>query len=490
MKRRSLLTALPTLALGALVSPEIARAAAQLAAGAASGLDWGLAFADLDDDLAPAAMTRVAGACPEGLAGSLYRNGPGRFRRPGGSAGHWFDGDGLMRAFRIAGGEATLAARFVDTPKRRADAAARAVVTAGFGTAGRPGTAAASADDANAANTAVLPVGGDLWALWEAGSPTVLSAADLATRGQKTLRDDLAHQPFLAHPRAEPGGDIWNLGMMGETALVWRLAANGTLIAAETIDLPRASYVHDFTATDRHLIVILQPLIHDHAAPAFIDGFAWRPQEPTRVLVIDKADLGDRRLYELPAFFAFHYGAAWAEPDGTIRFDACVSADPGFATRGGREVLKGTWTAAPPPVLALITVPPTGEAGLSRTDVVAEFPRVDPSVAGWPRAFTVHATGQGDGPLFHGLAVHDWKRGRSDAFDFGPAHLVEEAVFVARPGAQGELDGWLLAPSVNLAAKATELHVFDAGRVAAGPMCSWRAETALPVSLHGAFVAA
>jgi carotenoid cleavage dioxygenase-like enzyme len=490
MHRRLLLQGLTGLAAGALLNPELAQAAGQLTVGALLGVDWGLAFADLDGDVAPGAMRRISGTCPEGLAGSLYRNGPGRFRRPGGSAGHWFDGDGLMRAFRIGGGEATLAARFIDTAKQRADTAAGAVVTPGFGTAGRLDAPPASLDDFNAANIAVLPIGDDLWALWEGGSPTLVSAADLSTRGPRTLRADLAHAPFLAHPRAEPGGDIWNLGMMGKRSVIWRLGADGALLSADTIDLPCASYVHDFTATQRHLILILQPLIHDHDAPAFIDGFAWRPDEPTRILVIDKSDLDSRRIYDLPAFFAFHYGPAWADSDGTIRFDACVRADPTIATRGGREVLKGDWTPTPPPILALIILSPDGSARMERTEVVAEFPRTDPSVAGWPRAFTIHATGDGGGPLFHGLAVHDWRTERADAFDFGGAHLVEEAVFAPRPGARGELDGWLLAPSVNVAAKATELHVFDAGRVAAGPICSWRAEVALPVSLHGAWTAA
>jgi len=490
MNRRRFLRALPGLAAGALITPEIARAATQLTVGSALGVDWGLAFADQEGDVAPTPMKLVSGACPEGLAGSLYRNGPGKFRRPGGSATHWFDGDGLMRAFRIRGGQATLTARFVDTPKRRADAAADAVVTPGFGTVGKGGAAATSADDDNAANIAVLPMGGDLWALWEAGSPTMVNAADLSTLGVKTFRADLAHRPFLAHPSREPGGDIWNLGMMGKTAIVWRLGADGALISADVIDLPCASYVHDFSATRRHLIVILQPLIQDHAAADFIDGFTWKPDEPTRILVIDKADLDSRRLYDLPAFFAFHHGPAWAEADGSIRFDACVSPDPGVAILGGREVLKGDWTPRPPPGLALITLAPDGGAKIERADIVAEFPRVDPGVAGWPRAFTIHATGDGGGPLFHGLAVHDWKTGRSDAFDFGGAHLVEEAVFVPRPDARGELDGWLLAPSVNTAAKATELHVFDAAHVAAGPICDWRAPFALPVGLHGAFVAA
>jgi carotenoid cleavage dioxygenase-like enzyme len=491
MNRRRLLTHISGLAAGALLPPEMARAAGQLAVGAALGVDWGLAFADREDDLPPTPMVRVAGTCPVGLAGSLYRNGPGRWRRPGGSAEHWFDGDGLVRAFRIRGGEASLAARFVDTAKRRADGAARAVVTPGFGTPGRPGLRLGSADDANPANTALMPLGGALWALWEGGSPTIVSAADLATQGIRTLRPDLAHAPFLAHPKAEPDGDIWNLGVMGDKAVVWRLGADGALASADTIDLPCASYVHDFSASERWLIVVLAPLIRrkDAAAYPIIDGFDWRPSEPTRILVIDKADLGARRIFETPAFFAFHYGPAWAESDGTIRFDACVSAEPTFATRGAREVLKGDWTATPPPVLAMITLSPDGEARLERTEAAAEFPGADPARSGWPRALTVHLTGDAARPLFHGLATWNWSTHRPDAFDFGTPHLVEEAAFAARPGATGELEGWLLVSSVNLAAKASELHVFDARRIADGPLCTWRAEAALPVGLHGAFSA-
>lgn len=490
MNRRRLLSWMSSLALGPLLTPELARAAEQLAVGAALGVDWGLAFADLDADAPPAPMTKLSGKCPDGLAGSLYRNGPGKFRRAGGSATHWFDGDGLVRAFRINGGEARLSARFVDTAKRRADTAAGAVVTPGFGTPGRAGAKVASNDDANAANISVMPVNGELWALWEAGSPTVIDPSDLSTKGLKTFRADLAHMPFLAHPRAEPDGEVWNLGLNGAKAVVWRLGRDGALLSADMIDLPCASYVHDFSATQRHLIIILQPLIQDHPAPAFIDGFSWRPREPTRILVIDKADLQSRRLFELPAFFAFHFGPAWAEADGTIRFDVCASDDPGFAIRGAREVLKGEWSVIPSPRLAMVVLSPDGQARLDRTDLVAEFPRADPALSGWPRAFTIHATGAEAGPLFHGLAVHDWTSGRSDAFDFGPAHLVEESVFAPRPGGAGELEGWLLTPSVNLAAKASELHVFDAQRVSDGPLCTWRAEIALPVSLHGAFMAA
>jgi carotenoid cleavage dioxygenase-like enzyme len=489
MNRRDLLRRLAAMAAAPLLAPELTHAAAQMETGAAAGLDWSLAFADLDADRAPSAMRLISGRCPEGLSGALYRNGPGKFRRAGGDVGHWFDGDGLMRAFRIEGGAARLQARFVDTPKRRADIAAGAVVTPGFGTVGSTAVQLRSADDTNAANISVIPVGDKLWALWEAGSPTAVDPASLATEGQRTLRADLAHMPFLAHPRREPGGDLWNLGMGGAQAVVWRLAPDGSVRSADLTDLPRASYVHDFTTTARHLIVILQPMIQDKTTLPFIDGFSWKPEQGVQILVLDKADLSRRRLYELPSFYAFHYGSAWEDAGGAIRFDVCASPNPDFTTRGAREVLRGVWTPTEQTRLAAITLGSNGKATFEPTGVVAEFPRGDGRFSERARRFSIHATADRGGPLFHGLATHDWTTGRSDAFDFGASHMVEEAVFTPRPGGSAELDGWLLAPSVNLTARATELHVFDARRVSEGPICTWRADHALPVSLHGVFVA-
>ena len=485
MNRRSFLTASAGFAALAL-SPEVLHAAtANQVAG-----DWRLGFADLEADVARHPMTLIGGRAPTGLAGALYRNGSGKFRRPGGSATHWFDGDGLMRAFRFHDGTATLEARFADTPKRRRDTAAGAVITPGFGTAAGPGAQIGSADATNAANISVLPVGDELWALWEAGSPLAMDPDTLATKDFKVLRPDLRGMPFLAHPRREPNGRIWNLGVAGSKAVVWRLSADGALEGADVVDLPRASYVHDFTATDRHLIIVLQPWIQDRMTLPYVDSLSWRPQLGTQVLVLDKADLSKRRVFELPSVFCFHMGDAWAEADGTLRFDACVSADPGFALDGARDVLLGKTTHGGGGArLAMIALRPNGSADLGRTDLVAEFPRTDRRFAGGARRFTVHATGLTPGrPLFEGVAVHDWKRDVERRFHFGPRQMVEEAVFVARPGSTAEFDGWLLVPTLNLDARASELHVFDALDVQAGPICSWRGAAALPVGLHGAFM--
>jgi carotenoid cleavage dioxygenase-like enzyme len=56
------------------------------------------------------------------------------------------------------------------------------------------------------------------------------------------------------------------------------------------------------------------------------------------------------------------------------------------------------------------------------------------------------------------------------------------------PRGEAEKNGWLLGTTLNLDARATELHVFDACSLGAGPIATWRADVALPVGFHGTFV--
>ena len=436
--RRTFLTAAAALA----ITPDTAFAARAMRAAS----DWSLATADVEGDIAPRVLQRVHGRVPEGLSGALYRNGPAKFRRPGGSSQHWFDGDGLIRRFGIHDGQATLAARFADTPKRRQETRLDAMVMPGFGTAADPRAEIGSVDDANPANTSVHRVGDAIWALWEAGSPMAMDPDTLETRGFVTLRPDLKSMPFLAHPRIEPDGRIWNLGLNGNQAVVWRLAADGTLEDARVIPLPRASYIHDFTATARHLVIVLQPWVHARNVMPVSTAYDWLPDQGTQVLVIDKDDLDARRVYEAPAFGFFHLGDAWEESDGTIR-----------------SGVQGEERA--------------GKAGENRGDAI--------------RRYSLHTLGeQADRPLATAVGVTDWDQGRTHGYDFGAGHVVDEMVHVPKPGMSGEADAWLVGPTINLREGVTELHVLDMARVEDGPVCTWRADVALPAAFHGNWAAA
>ncbi len=478
--RRSFLLGAAVLS-ATVVTPDLVRAAQA----AASIPDWALATGDIEADIAPRAMRLVAGRAPAGLEGVLYRNGPAKFRRPGGSARHWFDGDGLVRRFSVSGDRVELAARFVDTRKRRQEERLGAMVMPGFGTPPDPRAEISSPDDANAANTSVLMAGDRLWALWEGGSPVALNPQTLETEGYVTLRSDLRSMPFLAHPRIEPGGRIWNLGMGGDQAIVWRLSPDGTLEDASVIELPRASYVHDFTATERHLILVLQPWVRERQTMPFADGFAWLPETGTQILVVDKDDLTRRRIFETEAFGFFHLGDGWTVGND-ILFDVALHRDMDFAAHGASEVVAGVPLDGEPARLGLIRLKADGTTELTRLPVVAEFPRSDPARAGLSRRLSVHTTGENrETPFARAIGVTDWASGQTRAFDFGADHVVDEMIYVAKPGAQTEADAWLVGPSLNLSARATELHVLDVARLEDGPVATWRADVALPAAFHG-----
>ena len=478
--RRAFLTGAAALS-AAVVTPDLVRAAQA----AAAMPNWALATADVEADIAPRSLRLVHGRAPADLSGVLFRNGPAKFRRPGGSARHWFDGDGLVRRFAISDGQAELTARFVDTRKRRQETRLDAMVMPGFGTPGDPRAEIGSPDDANAANTSVLMAGDRLWALWEGGSPVAMDPVTLQTDDYVTLRPDLRAMPFLAHPRIEPDGRIWNLGMGGDQALVWRLSPDGTLEDASVIDLPRASYVHDFTATARHLVIVLQPWVRERQTMPFADGFAWRPETGTQILVVDKADLTQRRIFETEAFGFFHLGDAWTE-GGDILFDLALHRDMDFAARGATEVIEGVPLDGEAARLGLIRLKADGSTELTRSPVIAEFPRSDPRRAGLSRRLSLHTTADSpDTPFARAIAVTDWSNGQTRTFDFGPDHVVDEMVYVPRPGAPDEADGWLIGPSLNLAARASELHVLDIAHIEDGPVATWRADVALPAAFHG-----
>jgi len=63
-------------------------------------------------------LTLLSGKIPEGLRGSLYRNGPGRLERGKQKVGHWFDGDGAVLAVHFHDKGASATYRYVQLGKR------------------------------------------------------------------------------------------------------------------------------------------------------------------------------------------------------------------------------------------------------------------------------------------------------------------------------------------------------------------------------------
>ena len=366
-----------------------------------------IAFATARAESLAAPLETVSGRLPAGLAGVLWRNGPAEHERFGRRYSHWFDGDGMVQAYRFADGSATHRARILDTPKRRRETRAGARILPAFGTPGSE--MLLGPDDMNVANTAMLAHAGRLMALWEGGSALGVDPETLAAGEFVAWRPDLAGLPFSAHPKIEPDGTLWNIGFVTRprpALLLYRVDRGGRKVAANLLDAGPMGMAHDFVVTARHLVVLLTPFVvepdrlsSDHTA--FLDSHAWRPGLGTRVVVIDKNTLEPVRRHRLPPGFHFHHGNGWEEPDGTIRLDLCQAPGPGFVTGDLRAVMRGALGfPSPQPRYRGVVLRPGGGAGIEdAAPGVAEFPRIDPRLTGrrHRKVFALTGSGAEDG---------------------------------------------------------------------------------------------
>jgi len=499
MERRELLRLLA--AAGALpLLPALARAAGAAddwqTEFEAAGTPWKSGFATPPGDL-PLTRAKVRGRFPDAVAGTLYRNGPAGHDLGGERYRHWFDGDGMVQRFVIEGTDVRHQGRYVATPKRVAEARAGRRLAEGFGTMPPGAEPPTSPDSINVANTSVLPMQGEVLALWEGGSATRLDARTLETLGVKTWRPDFAGMPFSAHPKTDLDGTVWNFGVSAAQSMLslYEIAPDGTLRRASAIPVAELPMIHDFAVTERHLVFLMPPLVYDgkrkEAGASFLHAHVWRPELQMRVLVVDKKNWEQRQLLTLPAGFLFHVGNAWEEdtPGGAlIHIDYVRSEDAGSVFTTNREVMRARWVKRADPHLAVATLNlRTGRATQNALALDAEFPRIDPRRVGLRHRHVVHATQtMADRPGFTAVARTNVETGRSQRFDYGRQAMAEEHIFV--PDGRGP--GWILGTVLDFGQQKTLLSCFAADRLASGPVAQAALPYALPLGLHGAFVPA
>ncbi len=438
---------------------------------------------------------------PEGLSGTLYRNGPARMQRGDTRYNHWFDGDGMVHAFKLQGNDLVHKGKMVATARSIAEEKAGRFLWGGFGTAFEDSLSITSPDDVNVANISVLPIGDEVLALWEAGSPYRVHAETLETLGRHVFSPETDGMAFSAHPRVDPQGRIWNFGYLSGTGklALYDLNADGSLNRAAVIDAPNADMVHDFVITDDYLVFLLPPLKFkpfNDPSNTFVDAFEWDANGAVEVVVVDKANLNVMNQFQLPAFFAFHFGNAWQE-GGTIRIEVATTGDfhplmdaITHATRGERAPAQLSTSQAMEVKLDLSTKQASMQA-LPTSGV--DFPRFDQRFTGQRTDHLFMLDQSTEAPAgiigFNRVTALNRKTEMQTHFDYGEHVLAEEHIFVPE-SAKPEGAGWLVGTSYDWQTCRTSLSVFNASHIEDGPICQAELPYSLPMGLHGQFVAA
>ncbi|MFN7132091.1 MAG: carotenoid oxygenase family protein [Myxococcales bacterium] len=456
---------------------------------------WFRAFESLAREHGDEPM-RIEGRLPEGLSGTLVRNGPSLFENHGERYGHWFDGDGAVSAVRFGGGEASSLVRVVQSAELQEERKAGKRIFGIYGTAPAGGPLARLRGRyKNVANTSVMAWQDRLFALYEAGLPTELDPADLSTVGATDLGGVIPNH-FSAHPhRVRARRALYNFGMRygRETLLdLFELPDEGSARRIGSVPLPGPTMVHDFIATDTHLVFLVSPLRLKIfrtllGIGTVVGNLAWAPGEGTEVLVVplDAPDAPVRFTAE--PFFQWHFSNAF-EREGRLVVDLVAY----------RDFAHGNWFDGI--VHGELALPASGTfrravldpaAKTLRMDEVwdrpCEFPRIAPAASGRPYryAYVAAAAKAADGQeLFQRVAKLDVERG--EAVEADVQGYPSEPVFVPRPGGTAEDDGWVLSLVYEPGSHASHVAVLDASTL--GILARVHFGHAVPFTFHGGFI--
>ena len=453
------------------------------------------------DNLAPvsfeadAANLVIEGELPRELNGTLYRNGPNP-QFPSASA-HWFVGDGMLHAFHLENGKASYRNRWVRTPKFMAEHDAGRALYGGFGQI-LPDAPAGTPANGGVANTNIVHHAGKLYALEEGHLPTEIEPATLKTLGSRDFGGSIAG-PFTAHPKIDPvTGEMiffgYNAaGPFSPMVSYGVLDRSGAVSSFQRFEAPFASMVHDFVVTDKHVLFPILPLTGSlQRTMSGRPPYAWEPDKGSYVGVMKRGgSVNDIVWFRGEACYVFHVMNAWEDGD-KIHADVMQFEEPPlFPHPDGSRTDPEKSRAR----LSRWTFDLAGNTDrFTRTyldDVAGEFPRVDDRHAGLVNRHGWFASAGrlvGQGIALGGISHVDHATRRTVRYNFGDGDQVSEPVFVERNDNAGEADGFLLATVYRAADNRSDLAVFNALDVEAGPIALVKLDHRVPAGFHGNWV--
>jgi beta,beta-carotene 9',10'-dioxygenase len=304
----------------------------------------------------------------------------------------------------------------------------------------------------------------------ETPMPVEFDAETLETVGGLRYADRLGGQVTTAHPHHDPERDelvnyVARFSRVSEYVLYGLPAGSTERRVIARLPVKEPSYMHAFGMSGRYLILAEYPLRVNPlslllSGKPFIENYVWRPEQGTKLQVIDRETGALRGTYETDAFFCFHHVNAFERGDelvvDLVAYDDASIIDALYLRSRDRG------DALPPNALRRYTIDLDG--GDVRFETLAEdveLPRID---------YSRHNTRDYRYAYFAGsnrvwldrlvkVDVADGSRAEWAA----PGCYPGEPVFVREPGADAEDAGVVLSVVLDVAAGRSFLLVLDAG---------------------------
>ena len=462
---------------------------------------WHKAMAKPAKEFSQTPLKILAGSIPEGIEGSLYRNGPGRIKRGDTTVGHWFDGDGALLQIQIANGMARGAYKFIQTEKYIAEEKSGQYIYPGLGTMppGKKFWNRSILNIKSPANTSVLATEDKILALWEGDYPYSIDPLDLSTIGPDNLGGFLDQFGYFpAHPKVDPAtGEIlcFSIPKRALNKLNLFIAdMKFNLLRHKTIELPHKTFIHDMAITDQYFIFCVMPL-EINLLPAmagiknYFDCVQWSPSKGNHYLVIDRNTLDI--VHQIQGQSHFHWHLSHARRDGNqIKFTAVAYDNFDNHNRWLGEVPSGkTKTYGNQGTLREITLDLDKETVASEEQVMdfrCEFPVEDLRNNHMVYLNSYQFKKNQPEEIFDSICSVDLRSGKTKVAAFGTGYNYSEPIYVQDKYLKDR--GWILTVVYSSADHSSMLMVYDADHLDADPVAIAALPEVIPPSFHGKFL--
>lgn len=465
---------------------------------------------------------RVTGHLPDHLDGRYLRAGPNPAAEVDEAVYHWFSGDAMVHGIALRNGEAQwYRNRWVRIPSV-------------LKTLGEPGSAPIDPRIgmlSYSPNTNVLSHAGRTLALVEGGNATYVLTDELDTVGACDF-DGSLYGGYTAHPHRDPAtGELHAVSYSfarGRTVQYSVIGVDGRARRCVDIDVTGAPMMHDFSLTERYVVLydlpvtfdpvrmvpqtvprwlkptarmVLEAVVGRVRVPGPIEArlnrnsvrsdslpFAWNPNYPARIGVMPRDGASaDVRWFDIEPCYVFHPLNAYSQDrDGAEVLVLDVVRNDRIFDREVRGPSDGKPTLDRW-IVNLATGVITTEL---RDDRTQEFPRINEAFTGREHryGYTIGVEGgrvwdDRDGALRTWVYKTDFLTGSTSSAPLDPDLVVGEVVFVPNPGNRAEDDGVLMGFAQHRGRDEGQLLVLDAASLEL--VATVHLPQRVPVGFHG-----
>lgn len=445
----------------------------------------------------------VRGRLPKELNGVLYLNGPGIFQRGQHRKESLLDGDGILQRLELREGKAHYIRRFVRTEKFLSEEKAQRFLHPTWTTKAPNALANLGGRIKSQAGITATLFNDELYALDEASPGYRIDAQTLETLGPATLHLPERDKALKAHTRYLPQSKSWllastRMGRHGMTLDFVRRYSNGYYRRTPTVAAPRMVYLHDFGATERYAVVILQPAFFNplrflSGQSTFANALKWRPKEGNVILLVD-LDTGHSTRFDAPAAWVWHIANTY-QSGSSIIMDFIGYDDPEhFLGRDAQlsAIMHGKVGNPGSPGTLRRYILDTHTRQLTQEIIAAgnyEFPNVNPESSGRQHntIFTTSDTA-GNGLFHHQITAIQPETGQTKSFDFGPQTNVLEPVYAYSKHAPDD-KAWIISQILDTQRNCSGFAILQAHHIDKGPIATIDLKETIPISFHGHWTA-